>query len=134
MLTWSSIGHAPLTCRSHFSLSCPQLTILERAVKRTQPPAAQGGAGGAGSPRSAQPASHAFDPHIDWSLTVVAQLLYSMHSLRAPQMQSLIAPISGVFEMDSVEKAMTLGEDVDLVKQQRETVSIAGTVASFICG
>lgn len=50
-------------------------------------------------------------------------------------MSSQLSPLAATFQMDSVERALTLGEDVDLVKQQREeNVSIAGETLRTAAG
>ncbi|GLI64319.1 hypothetical protein VaNZ11_007546 [Volvox africanus] len=108
-----------------------QVTLLERALRRTAPAmpsgaAASGGSGGGAA--SSSPAEHPFNPHLEWCLPPVARLVACIHALSDPRVRPSLGPLTLVNEMDALERAMRLGEDRDAVKasEQPEPRCVAG--------
>ncbi|EFJ50786.1 hypothetical protein VOLCADRAFT_88659, partial [Volvox carteri f. nagariensis] len=113
-----------------------QVTLLERALRRTAPaPVAAGGGSGSGSgggaassPPPGSSVEHPFSPHLEWCLPPVARLVACIHALADPRVRPSLGPLSLVNDMDALERASRLGEDRDLVKavEQPEPRCVAG--------
>ncbi|KAG2446348.1 hypothetical protein HXX76_000935 [Chlamydomonas incerta] len=124
-----------------------QVTLLERAIRRTTPleaarPAAStsGAAGGtpsllspstssnatsaaavaaaAGGAAAAPSPDHPFAAHLEWCLPPVARIIACVHALADPRVRPLLGPLALVNELDPLERASRLGEDRDAVKAQ----------------
>ncbi|GIL52037.1 hypothetical protein Vafri_7993 [Volvox africanus] len=108
-----------------------QVTLLERALRRTAPATPSGPAGGGGSgggAASSPPAEHPFNLHLEWCLPPVARLVACIHALSDPRVRPSLGPLTLVNEMDALERATRLGEDRDAVKaaEQPEPRCVAG--------
>ena len=126
----------------------PQVTLLERAIRRTAPlesakPAGASASGGPGatpsllspstsfsatsaaaaasaSSSASPPPDHPFSPHLEWCLPPVARMIACVHALADARLRPLLGPLALVNELDPLERASRLGEDRDAVKAQEQ--------------
>ena len=139
------VGLAPCSRRAERWTLYHQLTLLERSIRRAAVSESSGlpstsyapslalgvSTAGNAAPESAShsPPSNAFNAHLHWFLPPVASLLRCVHGLSAAEAQHALGLLSGITEMDPIEKALRSGEDRDILKDQAEPRCVAGASA-----